>query len=389
LVSIIPPQNLLFPFLPYRTKSGQTINTLCRTCAEQLSKICNHSPDERMLTGCYMITEIEFALGLNYDIKAIFEAHVYENSKYILRPYIKMINFLKMKHSNCSKECLNDFDKQVYCNVMNNEMNFESPFLLTPTNIEPNRSKQLFYKLMGNSIIGKLGQRNDKNKTIFVNDMSQIENIYFSPNKIEDIFFVNDNFCQVEIKPEITKIPPNRLSSCYLEAQLTSYARELIYQHVMTVVNSGGIVFNVDCDSIIFAQNKNTPCPLKINDSIGNFKHELGNVDFLSFHSLGPKNYSLSFIKDNKIETISKVRGLSLSSITNQILFNEELFQQFIGEYFNDKKVECKIPQYRLRANYKKLKICSNVQLVRFTNDISTRRYLKKGLYVTFPYGFQ
>ena len=49
LVSIIPPQNLMFPFLPYRTKSGQTINTLCRTCAEQLSKICNHSPDERML----------------------------------------------------------------------------------------------------------------------------------------------------------------------------------------------------------------------------------------------------------------------------------------------------------------------------------------------------
>ena len=392
LLSILPPQNLMFPFLPYKTKSGNTVNTLCRTCAEKLSVNCNHSIQERALISCYMISEIEFALSLNYEIVTIFEAHVYDNSKFLLRPYIKMINFLKMKHTDCLSECQNVFEKQTSCDVMNKEMNFEAPFLLTPLNIEPNSSKKLFYKLMANSTIGKLGQRNDKNKTIYVNQKSQIEDIYFSPSKIEDIFFVNNNFCQLEIKPDLTKIPPNRSSSCYIEAQLTSYSRELIYKHVLTLINSGAIVFNVDCDSIIFAQLKNTPSPLIINHSIGNFKHELGNVDIISYHSLGPKNYSISFKKEDKIETISKVRGLSLSSVTNQTLLNEKLFQSFIDQYFKGKKINCKVPQYRLKGDFQNIKVLSNIKLMRFTNDISSRRVLKKNSdnpYLTYPYGYK
>ena len=197
----------------------------------------------------------------------------------------------------------------------------------------------------------------------------------------------------MEIKPNLTKIPPNRQSSCYLEAQLTSYARELIYKHVLNIVKSGSIIFNVDCDSIIFAQPKNTPCPVKVNHSIGNFKHELGHVDIISYHSLGPKNYSLSFQNPNKkIQTISKVCGLSLTSITNETLLNDNLFKEFIKEYFNNKKMVCKVPQLRLKGNYEKMKVFSNIQLLRFTNDISARRFLKKDSenpYVTYPYGFK
>ena len=148
----------------------------------------------------------------------------------------------------------------------------------------------------------------------------------------------------------MTKIPPNRQSSCYLEAQLTSYARELIYKHVLTIIDSGAIVFNVDCDSIIFAQPKNTHCPVRINHSIGNFKNELGNVKIISYHSLGPKNYSLSFQKqDHKIQTISKVRGLSLTSITNQTLLNEHLFKEFIEEYLKKIKWFAKYRNFVLR----------------------------------------
>ena len=392
LISILPPQNLMFPFLSYKTKSGQTVNTLCRTCAETYSTNCKHSNSQRTLISCYMISEIEFALTLNYTILAIFEAHVYENSKYILQPYIKMINFLKMKHSNCLDKCESLLEKQNYCDLMNNEMNFEAPFILTPLNIEPNKSKKLFYKLMANSTIGKLGQRNDKNKTIYVSQKSQIEDIYFSPNKIEDIFFVNKNFCQVEIKPNPTKIPPNRSSSCYIEAQLTSYARQIMYEHLITVANTGAIVFNVDCDSIIFAQLKNTPCPLIVNDSIGNFKNELGNVNIISYHSLGPKNYSISFENDNKIQTVSKVRGLSLTSITHQTLLNEKLFQEFIEQYFKGQKLHCQVPQYRLRGDFNNLKVMSNIKLMRFANDITSRRMLRKNLenpYVTYPYGYK
>ena len=83
LLSILPPQNLMFPFLPYRTKRGNTVNTLCRTCAEKCLTKCNHSDIDRALISCYMIAEIEFDLTLNYQIVAIFEAHVYQDSKYL------------------------------------------------------------------------------------------------------------------------------------------------------------------------------------------------------------------------------------------------------------------------------------------------------------------
>jgi hypothetical protein len=397
LISILPPQNLMFPFLPYRTKCGQTVNTLCRMCAENLSLHCNHEEKDRILTGCYMISEVAFALTLNYKIIKIYEAHVYENSKKILKNYMKMVNFYKMKHSDCLKNCKTNTEKDNYCELLNNEMKFKKPFNLETNIIEPNKSKRFFYKLMANSTIGKLGQRNDKNKTIYVSDNSQIENIYFSPNKIEDIFLVNKNFCQVEIKQDISKIPPNRSSSCYLEAQLTSYARELIYKHMLTVVNTGAILFNVDCDSIIFALDKNQSCPLIVNDSIGNFKDELGNVDILNFYSLGPKNYTLSYQKNDKIESISKVRGLCLSSSSNHTLLNDKLFDKFIQQYFANEKVQCKIPQHRFKGNLKKLKINSGIDLIRYSNDISTRRYIKKEdynlnsphCYVTYPYGFK
>ena len=52
----------------------------------------------------------------------------------------------------------------------------------------------------------------------------------------------------------------------------------------------------------------------------------------------------------------------------------------------------CQVPQFRLKGNYEKLKVLSQVQLLRFTNDISTRRFLKRDSenpYVTYPYGYK
>ena len=144
LISILPPQNLMYPFLPYKTKSGQTVNTLCRMCAENLTTNCKHDVNDRILTGCYMISEIAFALTLNYKIVTIYEAHIYENSKPILQDYMKIINFFKMKYSDCLASCKTNIEKEIYCELLNYEMKFEEPFCLSPTNIEPNKSKRLF-----------------------------------------------------------------------------------------------------------------------------------------------------------------------------------------------------------------------------------------------------
>ena len=60
-----------------------------------------------------------------------------------------MLNFFKMKHSNCLIDCENIFEKQQNCETMNKEMKFEAPFLLNPLNIQPNKSKRLFLQING------------------------------------------------------------------------------------------------------------------------------------------------------------------------------------------------------------------------------------------------
>ena len=80
-----------------------------------------------------------------------------------------------------------------------------------------------------------------------------------------------------------------------------------------------------------------------------------------------------------------------MASITNQTLLSDKLFKDFIKQYFEDQKTFCRVPQQRIKADFKKFKVYSNIDLIRFTNDVSTRRYLKDTteFYVTYPYGFK
>ena len=87
LLTIVPPSNLLHPFLLYKTRLGKTVLTLCKLCSEKCSKQCAHSDEERALTGSYMISEIEYALTLNYKIIQIFECHVYFETKFIFKEF--------------------------------------------------------------------------------------------------------------------------------------------------------------------------------------------------------------------------------------------------------------------------------------------------------------
>ncbi|MBM3939183.1 MAG: hypothetical protein FJ333_11105, partial [Sphingomonadales bacterium] len=77
LLTILPPPNLERPFLLYRKKNGSVILALCKECAENELLECNHNDQFRSFTATYMISEIEFALTLGYEIMYIHEAHCY------------------------------------------------------------------------------------------------------------------------------------------------------------------------------------------------------------------------------------------------------------------------------------------------------------------------
>lgn len=65
---IEPPKGLLHPVLPYRM-NGKLMFPLCRRCAETMNqRICEHTREERSLTGTWVTEEIKVAVEKGYKI---------------------------------------------------------------------------------------------------------------------------------------------------------------------------------------------------------------------------------------------------------------------------------------------------------------------------------
>ena len=173
-------------------------------------------------------------------------------------------------------------------------------------------------------------------------------------------------------------------------AQITAYARQVIYENVQTLVTADAIIYQIDCDSIIFTLPKNKTLPILVSDAVGHFKHEIdGEIN--TFYSLGPKNYSISFTSKNGSETLSRVRGLSLNNSLNEVKLDDKLFKFYVSQFLKQKSEMLLIKQYRSKADFRNLKIRSQIEQITFTNSLSRRRNIDFNSpgFESFPYGFK
>ena len=387
LVTILPPKHIFFPYLLYRLPNGSTVNTLCSKCAEnlQLTK-CLHSDSERALTATYFISEINFALSLGYEIMTIHECHYFSRADFVLKDFIQKVNCLKIQNSNCLSN-LSENEKETYCSFLNDTMELEEPFNLKPENVVDNPSAKLLYKLIANSLFGKLEQKQYFTTTKFASSQNQLEKFYFSNDIIKQIFCLNENLCQLEVDSANSKQIPNRESNCYIGGQLTAYARQLIYGYIVDISKEGRI-FYTDCDSIYFSLPHNCDLKVPISDAVGHFKHVFPG-EILSFYSLGPKCYVITYKYENEIKSISKVKGMSLAGYYTEDTINAPLFEQFMTDYLHNQLEKIQIPQMRTYHQKKSLKIQKKLQYFSFSNQVTTRRIVAKNCkyLTTFPYG--
>jgi len=387
-ITILPPKNLFYAFLPIKLKNNRTVFTLCFECAQNSLKTCHHSDNQRALTSVYYISEIKYAISLGYKILQIYECYYFEKSDYILQSFIQKLTFLRLKNSNIFENCHSDEEKIEYCEYLNNAMSLQSPFSLTPLNVTPNEKKKQFYKILINSIFGKLEQRSDKPKTIYVHSQAELEDIYFSDLEILSLFCVNESTCELEVKPNLDKILPNRETNIALGGQLVSFARQLMYETIVEVDRIGK-VFYVDTDSCFFSLPKTASIPLLISDSFGQFKH-VYDGKIKSFFCLGPKNYCISFeSSNNKIKTITKIKGISLSSYYLKNEMNEVIFDYFITKNLSDEIEKKELAQLKFTKRDKSKNSIPKLQLLKCSNNVTSRRIIiKKCKYLTtFPYG--
>jgi len=387
LISFVPPRNLFVPFLIYKHEQSSVL-ILCRKCFLKKSKTCKHSDSERTLTGSYFIEEIEFAMTLGYRITAIHECHAYFDQGPVFKKFISILSYYKTKFSPFLEKVETD-KRAEHCKRLNEKMNFEIPFLLTP-NDQPDSFKKYLFKLAANSLFGKMQQRKDKPSVHTVTENEELERI-LADNK-EDILSIeafNDMICQVSVKQKENKLQDSQRTNCYLGSQVVALARIYFYEQILKVLECKGTLFYVDTDCIFFSLKKHLQNPLDMSEAIGDFKSVYSQISH--FYCLGPKNYTIASLAGGKTSVTTKVRGLNLNSPVAEHVVNSFTHKTYLKSFLKKNLLTLKVPQLRTRRVKKHL-FSSKTQLefLSFSNTINTQRFFirKSSSLSTLPYGF-
>ncbi|XP_072218719.1 uncharacterized protein [Leuresthes tenuis] len=160
---------LFFPVLPYKSSHGKLVFTLCRTCAEMNNQAgaCNHSDEERALTGVWVNVEFSKALKLGYRLAKITEVwHFDRTSSSIFVDYIHTFLKGKQETSGYPADALDEESKLRYVR----DYKLHQGIQLDTSKIEVNPAKRQVAKLCLNSFWGKFAQRNDLHQTAIVTD---------------------------------------------------------------------------------------------------------------------------------------------------------------------------------------------------------------------------
>ena len=111
----LPPTFLFHPVLPYRA-NGKLMFPLCRKCAESLQQTpCEHTDEERMLSGTWCSIEIDKALELGYRVVRMIEVwHFPQKSSELFTGYIDTFLKIKQEASGRPSWCESEAQKQEY-----------------------------------------------------------------------------------------------------------------------------------------------------------------------------------------------------------------------------------------------------------------------------------
>jgi len=125
--TILPPQKLLHPVLPFKHE-GKLLFSLCRTCAVEKSETCiGHDESARVIIGTFVTEEVYLALEKGYKMLHIDEIWHYKQfaqyknpksnlSNGIFTDYINLFLKIKQEASGFPDWVHNDADKTMYIN---------------------------------------------------------------------------------------------------------------------------------------------------------------------------------------------------------------------------------------------------------------------------------
>lgn len=327
---MIPPDNLLFPVLPVKMH-GKLLFILCKSCALTNSQIsCNHSDDDRMISGVWVADEIRKSLEMGYTMVTIYEIWEYNVEKYcaasntsgLFTGYINSYLKLKVEASGWPIQCIDDRTKDIYID----QFNEKEGILLDKSKIASNPALRFHAKTCLNSFWGKFGQRENMSKVVLVHSYEELLKYLTDTDiSVESYIVINDMTLLVSYKQTTENITPLNHVSVPIAAYTTAGARLELYKYLEML---GKRVLYFDTDSIIFTQKEGEENPVT-GDFLGMLTNELdpyGAGSFIQeYVSAGPKNYAIKIFSpaDNTVNFVCKVKGITLNYLNSrQVNFN-------------------------------------------------------------------
>jgi hypothetical protein len=400
LVTVQAPKCLFRPFLGYRVEGEYNFYSNCRQCVEskQNSK-CNHNVlKSRSFTSAYMISELEKAKQLGYEI-IFHELHFYEVTDFILKEFVQILGSQKLKFTDIFKNITDNKIQQCICSNINVGMNFPPHLQLEPSQINPNSAKKLLLKNCLNSFYGRFALHNNRSNHHFCTTKSEFESLLNCENLcVLDFISLSDDVLEVETYCPVTKINPSTKGCLYITSEINALARVFIYEKTEEIEQKGGIILSIDTDAILYALPITQQNHFLFDEAFGSFKHVLGEEsEIVSFYSLGPRNYSVVYKEPQHngfIETkhIVKVKGLSLKSNNCENFLTPDVYSSMIDKKMKNEVQNVYIPQMRKKILPSSKDCLEILTEFNFTNDLHVKRYVNENFfsqsYITFPYGF-
>ena len=349
-------------------KADKLLFPLCRTCAvAQQQEKCNHTNDDRALTGKWCSNEISLAVRKGYRILKIYEVwHFDETSDKLFKGYVKDFMKIKMESSAPPKEDLDDFKKKV-----KNHLGIDLG------NIKETKGMRAVSKLCLNSLWGKFRQRINQTQTEYVVEPKDFYKILLNEMHEDiNVQFLTKDMVQMSFNLKDQFVDNYNNTNIFVAAFTTSYAREMLHR---VLDKLGDQVLGYDTDSYWYVDRPggNT---MDTGDSLEELTDELNGGHIIKWVATGPKSYAYE-TDDGGVTT--KVKGFTLN-YANGLKINSDVMNEIIRDPSKKLPLGEKV---RLRGTQKTRRSLIRIKPKRLR--YGTTNALCKVILIRYPTGFK
>ena len=396
---VLPPQNLLHPFLLTKVKS-QSLAVLCRTCAVTLrQKQCNHNEEQRSLTDVWTTVELCFAVSkLNYKVLDVYEMMLYTEKGPILEKFVCLLGWHKIRFAPLpvGLDVRKNHEMQAYCDLLNEQMKFKDRIgkTLQIADLQPSKLFRAFFKNALNKWLGHFSTNLEKRTVTKIIDSRDDLEYYAARGEVDSITLVNSRYLQLTLnsKTLCKNRQVSRKSCATIGAFVTSMARIVIFKEVMALLEKQAQILKISCDAVFFSLPFDCPNFLNYSEAFGFWKPIYPN-QLSALSQMGIYNYSVLYEGDNnEMVSEAKCSGLTMTHLVTTELtysvYSDAVHTLIKNKLFDFRQI--KYAQIRKKTDLKNV-TTGYVRKERsiFSRNVLSRRKLVKDSFETIPYGWK